>query len=1019
VTSIRFDHPELLWLIPVIALLVVWIARRSLSGMGPVKRWVVLVVRLLVVAAIVGTMARPKWAEQSEDLTVIVVADHSHSVPAAQLAQASDAVRTALEAKPESDRIGVVAVGEQAWITAMPDPLAPFDPYAPDAEALDQTNLAAGTRLAMAIAPSDTAARILLISDGLETADSVRDVAELCQANGIPIDVLPVEYDHPAEVVFESLVAPAQARPGQAVVVKMVLRATAATSGRIGLIRGDDPIDLNGSDPGTELVVQLRPGANTFPRPVDVTATGIYNWRAYFVSDEGAYVEYEPGGAFLATDDGESPDNPNNNRAEAVTFVHGEGTVLVLDTTGGTESERLVEALRASRINVEVREPQNAFRTVVDLTQFDAVILVNVPRYGSFSYAQEEALLAYVEETPGGLIFVGGPNSFGAGGWIGSPLAEAIPLKLDPPQTRQIPRGALVMIMHSTEMPQGNFWAEQCAIAAVDGLTAQDLVGVIDYNWQGGDTWEYPLSLVGDRYAVKQAIRSMPVGDMPDFNSSLSLALDKLAPAEAGQKAVIIMSDGDANPPAPSTLQRAIDRKVVITTLMIAGHGGASDVRKMKNIALSTGGEFHHIRNPKKLPSLFQKVAIETQRSLIVEGEEFQLTSHLSAGPTAGIRGGLPPISGYVLATDRGGKSDVAITSEKGDPLFASWQYGLGKVVACTFDANPTRWGHQWVPWDQFEAFWERTVRWAMRPVFPPNVTITTEQNGDRVGIELRILDEEGGFANDEQLRCNVIGPDNVGRPVRLSQIGPGRYAGEFTVSEAGAYLVNVQTGAGGTSSAVQGGAVQAAVSVPFSREFAAIRSDNALLRDVAEMTGGRYLDAWDPATTVLFDRTGLVFPETLTEIWPLFAIIAAGLFVLDVAARRVAIDVLAIVANLRGGMRRREESTTGAMEALKRTRAQAGERLDSSGRRRAEQDQTEHVDRTTKFEASGPVDTSILEDDSVRPAEERPHKRAAPRPERDETDGDEEGYTSRLLSAKRRAANRGDENERAEEEDG
>ncbi|MCK4871658.1 MAG: VWA domain-containing protein [Phycisphaerales bacterium] len=1005
--AIRFEQPELLWLIPICVLVTIWMARRSLTGLRGVKRWVVLVMRCILIMVIVTALAKPRWAERSSDVTLLVVVDQSYSMPSSKLNVVTHVIGEALDRKRADDRLALVAAADEAWITSMPNRLAAFDPTAPDSSVRDATNLAAGVRLAMAVAPHDTAARILLVSDGLETVDSVRSVAQLCLANGIPVDVIPITYDHPSEVVFDSVIVPAQARPGQAMTVKLVLRSTGYARGRIGLLRNGQPVDLNPGEPGTTFAVDVKPGPNTFSIPVDVPNKGVYRWQAYFESAAGDRVEMpateEPGGAlavmFILQAQADELDNPNNNIAEAVTFVYGEGTVLVIDRTG-EESRKLVEALRASRINVEVKQPEDAVMDVVALSVYDAIILTNVPAY-DLSYEQQEALRAYVHDVGGGLVMVGGPDSFGAGGWIASPVADALPVKLDPPQTRQIPRGALVMIMHSTEMAQGNFWAEKCAIAAVNGLTRKDLVGVIDYNWQGGDTWEYKLQEVGDRSAVNRAIKNMPVGDMPSFESSLSMALDALVPARAGQKSVIIFSDGDASRASGSTILRCVKNKITVTCVMIAGHGTQGT---MKDIAKKTGGEFFHIRNPKKLPELFQKIAIETQRSLIVEGETYSLTQRSLIGPTAGLRGELPTISGYVLTTDRGGKSNIGITSNLGDPICASWQYGLGKAVACTFDVNPTRWANNWVPWENFEEFWERTIRWVMRPAKPRNVSILTEQDGDIVRVELRILTDEGEFANDEHLRARVIDPANESEPLRMSQIGPGRYAGEFRVSRPGAYLVSMITGMGGTGTAVRGGSIQAAVAVPFSREFRAVKSNNALLQDIADMTGGRYLTQFDPQATDLFDRTGLTFPETLTDVWPLFAMIAVGVFILDVGIRRVAIDVPAVIRWTRSLLAKRAEATTESMEAFKRSRAEVGSRLRGSKKRAAE---AEHIDGSARFEADESQAGAVLPLEGDMP--EKPHR--APRRDRlDETPpsasdaDDDRSVTARLLDAKRRA---------------
>ena len=79
----------------------------------------------------------------------------------------------------------------------------------------------------------------------------------------------------------------------------------------------------------------------------------------------------------------------------------------------------------------------------------------------------------------GGLVMIGGPDTFGAGGWQGSKLEEVLPVNMDIPAQRQLPKGALVLVMHLCEMPDGNYWGEQCAIKALETLSERDEIGVI------------------------------------------------------------------------------------------------------------------------------------------------------------------------------------------------------------------------------------------------------------------------------------------------------------------------------------------------------------------------------------------------------------------------------------------------------------------------------------------------------------------------------------------------------------
>src|SRR5204863_10115563 len=142
---------------------------------------------------------------------------------------------------------------------------------------------------------------------------------------------------------------------------------------------------------------------------------------------------------------------------------------------------------------------------------------------------QRKALAADEHDLRGGLVMIGGPDTFGAGGWAGSKLEEILPVNMDIPAQRQMPKGALVLAMHSCEMPDGNFWGEQCAIKAAETLSSRDEIGVISYGWKGagggGSQWDFPLQEKGDGSRLVAAIKAMQLGDMPDFDDMLQVAL--------------------------------------------------------------------------------------------------------------------------------------------------------------------------------------------------------------------------------------------------------------------------------------------------------------------------------------------------------------------------------------------------------------------------------------------------------------------------------------------------------------
>jgi hypothetical protein len=280
-------------------------------------------------------------------------------------------------------------------------------------------------------------------------------------------------------------------------------------------------------------------------------------------------------------------------------------------------------------------------------------------------------------------MMVGGDQSFGAGGWIDSQTAQVLPVRLDPPQQRQMVRGALALIIHSTEMPRANYWAQQTAIAAIDALTSLDYIGIITYNYNAtgqsinGASWALPMQEAGDKVQAIAATRSMVVGDMPDFTASLELAYQGLEPLRAGQKHMVIISDGDPAAPSTALIDKFVEAKITITTIMYAGHGTYLHRQAMRAIAGMTGGTFYNEPPPTNLPKIFTKEASVVSRSLINEGAYLpQVLSSLS-GPVKGVDS-VPEIRGFVLTVDREeGRAQTPIiiqTPESKDSLLSYWE---------------------------------------------------------------------------------------------------------------------------------------------------------------------------------------------------------------------------------------------------------------------------------------------------------------------------------------------------------
>ncbi len=992
---VQFDRPGMLWL-ALLAAPALWIGWRGLTGMGSVRRSLVCIIRALVILLLVMTAAEPRWARRSESLTVILLIDRSKSISPELENAAFEYLKTASandEYKRPIDKVAVIHIGAEAGVNKMPDVGTVLD-QTTSVINREATNLAEGLRLAMAIAPRDSATRLVMVSDGNENVGSVAAAADIARANQIPIDVLRINYDYQNEVLFDRISAPAQARQGQPVALRMVLQARAPTKGKVTLTRNGQVVDLDLESDATSRPVTLREGLNTVSVTVALDDPGPQRFHAIFTPDEG------------------QPDAiAANNEQDAVVIVSGKGRVLLVSDQP-EETASLARALRAADIGIEEIGGVELSGELLELAAYDCIVLANTPA-SDFSMTTNEALRRYVHDIGGGLIMLGGPESFGAGGWIDTPVAKALPLSLDPPEKSQMPRGALVCIMHSSEIPQGNYWGEQCAIAAINALSRLDYAGIMDYDWNNannnGINWVFPMQEVGDKSAAIAAIKKMVLGDMPDFASAMTVGLAALQGVKAGQKAMIIISDGDPSPPSRALLGQFVAAGIKVSTVIAGGHGSAADGQNMQWIATTTGGNYYPNVNPAQLPQIFIKEAMLVRRSLIVEGDVYSAVHRPSArpGPFVGRWPALPALEGYVLTTPRDGYDPEILVGGEADPLMAHWQYGVGKSVAFTSDAA-SRWGSRWTAWSDYQSFWEQVVRWSMRAPAPTNVLLSTRLEGNVATLEVETLSQEGVFSNFGKLEGVVISPSLESSPVQLQQVGPGRWRGQYKADEPGAWVVNLlREEPDGTRTSLQAG-----LSVSFSQEYKALKDNAALLNDLAERTGGRILPD-NPADVNLFDRVGLKIPASLSDMWLLLAILASTLFLSDVAVRRLSITGEDLRRWTAGLMGRRESSAGSGMEQLRKARGAAQERLGGAtpAGKRSRSGPAAPVDSSVadvRFEAQeGQASGAIVDDISGADAAGRIDKSRSAGPASEGTDanaGDDENHTARLLEARKRA---------------
>lgn len=113
--------------------------------------------------------------------------------------------------------------------------------------------------------------------------------------------------------------------------------------------------------------------------------------------------------------------------------VRGAHSDLALALTGDDDIECVVigsslGGSRLARITEQGLDTSRGFpETKAELAAFDAIILSDIPER-AFVDKQLEWIQEWVGQRGGGLLMVGGPRSFGSGGWEGTKIAEMLPV---------------------------------------------------------------------------------------------------------------------------------------------------------------------------------------------------------------------------------------------------------------------------------------------------------------------------------------------------------------------------------------------------------------------------------------------------------------------------------------------------------------------------------------------------------------------------------------------------------------
>ncbi len=839
--------------------------------------------RLAILVLVTGALTRPVFlppevhSAQPEERLVLLVDQSASLGEAGQVALREEATRlTAVSQNSTTLFFGDRPVLVPAGVNDQSSAELPFNS--------EQTNLASALSAGAEILNGQPG-RLVLLSDGVPTNGGILDATARLAEQGIPVDVLILTDGQierwsgsSNEVRLVNLDLPPTLRQGETFDIEVEVHSTALTEATLRLTR-----PLDGTVLG-ESVELLEPGLNLFTFETEAEELGPQTYRASIAADE----------------DGQ----PANNSWSALTQVYPPPQILIV----GDQifpSARFANQLEQAGFTTGRMLSKDLPDRLSELEPYAGMVLLNVPAR-ELRLEQMIAVQEFVRSLGRGLLVTGGRDSYSLGGYENTPLADLLPVSLDPPPREERPPVALLLIIdHSGSMVETRTdrasklaMAKEAAIRATDILGPQDLIGVLMFD----NRYEWvvpfrPVSEGADLLEIEQAIATIPGGGGTRILQALEVGLPALAEqdvASAARHAVLLTDgksfDGDQGLEDYNlVVDAAQEADITLSTIAI---GSGADEALLMQLAEWGRGRYHFAEVPDELPELTIEESDILQSNAVQEGE-FQASIFK---PHPMLRGlfmaeesgtdQMPELAGYIALTPKP-RAEIALQAGPGDPLLSVWGYGLGRVAAWASD-NGQEWAADLSAWPDEARFWGQVVDYTLpgpelgllqlQAEIEPDGVVTFTADG---------VTATGQTADLAPTEATLISPAGRETTLNLRQVAPGRYQQRLRLPDPGAYQVSV-------TQARDDDSIETAITgfvIPYPSEYALPPTDDSagqtLLAQIATTTGGHTFSLGESLPGMQNSQSQIEDLKSKIELWPWLLLAALMLWPLEIAWRR------------------------------------------------------------------------------------------------------------------------------------
>jgi len=845
-----------------------------------VLHMVIMVLSIAVLAGMIFGYSIP-----NNDNEIILLVDASYSTSDSE-DEVDEFIRDVIDSTDTMFELGIVTFGfDQVYASELSsDTSETYTNYIkaelPDTTA---TDIASALTYASTLFRNPESAKIVLITDAIETDGAATNVIKSISAQGIMVDTVYFpddQDDNKSEVQLNSL---AEIKDkivvGQKFNFDLSLQSSYEGSAKI------TPYD-NGVA-GEAIEINLKEGVQTVTIPYAFVVPGMHVMSFEIESEDDTLTQ--------------------NNTYLSYFYLDIYDKILVIESIEN-ESASLCDMLK-DELNVKVlniEDTENLPKTVDDLRAYDEVILCNISNE-NMPEGFDQILFTYVNDIGGGLFTVCGnketPDSgdeWTANAYTFDDMNNTLYQQMLPLQAINYTPPVAVMIIIDTS---GSMWyagqekyeesklyyAQQGAEACLSALSERDYVGVMTLGTSFSEEIELTPRTQREKILSAIALLSEKEENL-NGGTNFSLAFERagkalLANTSVERRHIIVVTDGE-----PGDTEKEYgafmkeNAEAGITMSIVGVQASSSAETLMKKILVEYANvpetNFHNVTDIEQVPEAMRE-DLEVPEIKDVNYKPFtpKITNYSLV--VNGIeQENMPELDGFYGVKAK--KDATVILMGEYTPIYAEWKLGRGRVGSFACDLNGT-WSADFIS----STVGATIVNNIVTSLFPSeNIrtkSIDAEVTGNNYLTQLNVFTD---LAEGEIIEAIVTSPatDEVSEKVQTFTAGANEGYSRFTfaVTTPGIHtiVVNRKT-ADGTVVATT--TIQKVLS--YSQEYNVFADTDvaaALCANLAKYGDGEVINT----AYEVFDDATKYFERTYDPKIP-FIIAVIVLFLLDVAVRK------------------------------------------------------------------------------------------------------------------------------------